>query len=135
MKKHVSSVVRICFALLAAMLLLGTALAAESNPLIPTKTALTSVRSNAAGCLTVKWKKNTSGTGYEIQYSLTDSFKVGSKIKVVKHSTTVAKKLKNLKQGKTYYVRIRTKKGKKRSAWSKIKAATVRKSGSSLSAA
>ena len=74
------------------------------------------------GKLTVKWKKGTGGAGYQLQYSLSSSFKPSKKVNITR-TATVSRVLKNLKSGKTYYVRIRSYKlvgGKTYvSAWSK----------------
>jgi len=79
--------------------------------------------------LTVKWKKGSGITGYEVQYSLKKSF-AGAKKVTIKKAATVKTVLKNLTTGKTYYVRIRAYKtvsGKKYySAWSKAKSAKVK---------
>ncbi|MBQ9038122.1 MAG: fibronectin type III domain-containing protein [Clostridia bacterium] len=79
--------------------------------------------------LTVKWKKGTGITGYEVQYGLKKSF-AGAKTVTIKKAATVKTVLKNLTTGKTYYVRIRAYKtvnGKKYfSAWSKAKSAKVK---------
>ena len=74
--------------------------------------------------LTVSWKKDTSVTGYEIQYSTSKKFtKSTTKTTTVKEAKTTSATIKKLKAKKTYYVRIRTYKvvkGKKYySAWSK----------------
>jgi len=78
--------------------------------------------------LTVKWKKGTGITGYEVQYSLKKSFAGAKKVAVKK--TAVKTVLKKLTTGKTYYVRVRAYKtvsGKKYySAWSKAKSAKVK---------
>ena len=58
------------------------------------------------GQLTVKWKKGTGGAGYQLEYSLKKSFVSSTKVKIAK-AATVSRVLKNLKAGKTYYVRIR----------------------------
>ncbi len=58
------------------------------------------------GQLTVKWKKGTGGAGYQLEYSLKKSFTSSTKVKIAK-AATVSRVLKNLKAGKTYYVRIR----------------------------
>jgi len=72
--------------------------------------------------LTVRWKKGTGITGYQLQYSLNKSF-ASSKTVTVKSVATVKKVLSGLKSGKIYYVRVRTYKtvGKKKfcSKWSK----------------
>ena len=58
------------------------------------------------GQLTVKWKKGTGGAGYQLEYSLKKSLASSTKVKIAK-AATVSRVLKNLKAGKTYYVRIR----------------------------
>ena len=79
--------------------------------------------------LTVKWKKGTGITGYEVQYSLKKSF-AGAKKVTIKKAATVKTVLKKLTTGKKYYVRVRAYKtvsGKKYySAWSKAKGAKVK---------
>ena len=70
---------------------------------------------------TVKWKKKSNITGYQIQYSTNSKFKKGNKSIKIKSAKTVSKKITKLKVAKKYYVRIRTYKGKKYSKWSKKK--------------
>ena len=70
---------------------------------------------------TVKWKKKSNITGYQIQYSTNSKFKKGNKSIKIKSAKTVSKKITKLKAAKKYYVRIRTYKGKKYSKWSKVK--------------
>ena len=88
------------------------------NPKAVSLTSLTAGK----GKLTVKWKKTVGGAGYQLQYSLSSSFKSSQKVNITK-TATVSRVLKNLKSGKTYYVRIRSYKlvgGKTYvSAWSK----------------
>jgi hypothetical protein len=75
--------------------------------------------------LTVEWKKNTTGKGYEVQCSTDKNFKKSvNKVKIGKNKTTKTT-IKKLKKG-TYYVRIRTVNGKKTSAWSKTKSVKVK---------
>ncbi len=78
--------------------------------------------------LVVKWKKDTSITGYEVQYGLKKSFAGATTITLKKSATKTV--LKKLTTGKKYYVRIRafkTVNGKKYySAWSKAKSAKVK---------
>ena len=97
---------------------------------VPTKTSVSNVKSKAAGKMTVKWKKNTSITGYQIQYSLKKSFK-GKKTATISKKAKTGRTIKGLKKGKRYYVRIRTYKkigGKKYySAWSKVKSVKIKK--------
>ena len=71
--------------------------------------------------ITVKWKKKSGITGYQIQYSTNSKFKKGNKSIKIKNAKTISKKITKLKVAKKYYVRIRTYKGKKYSKWSKVK--------------
>ncbi|MCD7884163.1 MAG: fibronectin type III domain-containing protein [Lachnospiraceae bacterium] len=92
--------------------------------------ALSSVKNTSSKKLTVKWKKTTKVTGYQIQYSTSSTFK-SSKTVTVKGATKASKVLSSLKKGKKYYVRIRTyyKSGSTTyySAWTAKKSATVKK--------
>ena len=90
------------------------------------KVAATSITHLLKGkkSFTVKWKKRSGVTGYQIQYGTKSSFK-GAKTVTVKKASTGSKKIKKLKARKKYYVRVRAYKtvnGKKYySAWSKKK--------------
>ena len=96
----------------------------------PTKTALSSVSSPSAGKMTVKWKKNAVGTGYQIQYSTSSKFTSPKSVTITKNST-LTRTIGSLAKGKKYYVRIRTYKTvgstKFYSGWSAAKAVTIRK--------
>lgn len=83
-------------------------------------TTITSVKAQNKA-FTVKWKKKSSITGYQIQYSTNSKFKKGNKSIKIKNAKTISKKITKLKAAKKYYVRIRTYKGKKYSKWSKVK--------------
>ena len=100
-------------------------------------TSITSLSAKDNG-FTVKWKKKTKITGYQIQYSTNSKFKKGNKTIKIKKAKTVSKKITGLKPSKKYYVRIRTYKivNKKTyySNWSKKKCVTT-KSSTSISAA
>lgn len=80
---------------------------------------------------TVKWKKVSGITGYQIQYALNSKFTKGKKTVSIKKAGTASKKIKKLKGKKKYYVRVRTYKtykGKKYySKWSKKKAVKTKK--------
>ena len=80
--------------------------------------------------VTVKWKKKSNITGYQIQYSTNSKFKEGNKTIKIKKAKTVSKKITGLKPSKKYYVRIRTYKivNKKTyySSWSKKKNVTTK---------
>ncbi len=79
---------------------------------------------------TVKWKKKSNITGYQIQYSTNSKFKKGNKSIKIKSAKTVSKKITKLKVAKKYYVRVRTYKivNKKTyySSWSKKKNVTTK---------
>ena len=83
-------------------------------------TTITSVKSQSKA-FTVKWKKKSGISGYQIQYSTNSKFKKGNKSIKIKNAKTISKKITKLKVAKKYYVRIRTYKGKKYSKWSKVK--------------
>ncbi|MCC8068082.1 MAG: Ig-like domain-containing protein, partial [Clostridiales bacterium] len=96
-----------------------------------TGTTISSVKNTASKKATVKWKKKTKVTGYQIQYSTSKTFKSGKKTVKVAGAKKASKVLSKLKKGKTYYVRIRTYKkvnGKTYySAWSSKKKVKVTK--------
>lgn len=79
---------------------------------------------------TVKWKKQpTQTTGYQIQYSTNKNFDKNVNTITISDKDTTSRKIKNLKSGKTYYVRVRTYKNVKIngekvkycSKWSEVK--------------
>ncbi|MCC8046443.1 MAG: Ig-like domain-containing protein [Clostridiales bacterium] len=95
-----------------------------------TGTSLSSLSSSAVGKLTVKWKKASSVSGYQIQYSTSKKFTSGNKTKLVSGKSKSSYTLTGLTAGTTYYVRIRTYKtvsGKKYySAWSSANSKKVK---------
>jgi GH25 family lysozyme M1 (1,4-beta-N-acetylmuramidase) len=95
---------------------------------IPKKTTLSSVSAGSKK-LTVKWK-TTSGSGYQIQYSTSSSFK-NAKTKKVSGKSKTSATLTGLTAKKKYYVRVRayysTKSGTTYGAWSSVKSATTKK--------
>ena len=113
--KRVLSVVMIMLISVSAISIKTTAFAAS----MPT-TTITSVKAQSKA-FTVKWKKKSGITGYQIQYSTNSKFKKGNKSIKIKNAKTISKKITKLKAAKKYYVRIRTYKGKKYSPWSKVK--------------
>ncbi len=82
--------------------------------------------------VSLKWTRNTKATGYVIQYSTSKSFTSSTtktvKVKGNKNLTTT---LKNLKKGKTYYIRMRPYKTSgsvtSYAGWSKVKKVKVKK--------
>ena len=81
-------------------------------------TKITSLKGQDA-TITIKWKKKSNITGYQIQYSTNSNFKNNNKIIKIKKAKIVSKNITGLKASKKYYIRIRTYKGKKYSNWSK----------------
>ena len=93
-------------------------------------TSITSLSAKDNG-FTVKWKKKTKITGYQIQYSTSSKFSMkNTKTVKIKKAKTTSKKITDLKSSKKYYVRIRTykivKKKKSYSSWSKKKNVTTK---------
>ena len=93
-----------------------TVMAATKIP--STSISLIKVKNEA---ITIKWKKKSGITGYQIQYSTNSNFKNNNKIIKIKKAKIVSKNITGLKASKKYYIRIRTYKGKKYSNWSKKK--------------
>ena len=114
MKKFLTIVMTVI--ILVAAITSSTVTFAASMP----TTTITSVKAQSKA-FTVKWKKKSNITGYQIQYSTNSKFKKGNKSIKIKNAKTVSKKITKLKVAKKYYVRIRTYKGKKYSKWSKVK--------------
>lgn len=81
--------------------------------------------------VTVKWKKKSKITGYQIQYSTDSKFKKNKKSIKIKKAKTTSKKISNLKESKKYYFRIRTYKSTNKktrySKWSKVKSIKTQK--------
>ncbi|MCD8015658.1 MAG: Ig-like domain-containing protein [Lachnospiraceae bacterium] len=96
-------------------------------------TKLSSVKKASSTKITVKWKKASKASGYQIQYSTSKTFASGNKTKKVSGGSKKSVSISGLKSGTTYYVRIRAYKkvfGKTYySAWSTKK--SVKTSGSS----
>ena len=113
MKKFLTIVITVI--ILVAAITSSTVTFAASMP-----TTITSVKAQSKA-FTVKWKKKSGITGYQIQYSTNSKFKKGNKSIKIKNAKTISKKITKLKVAKKYYVRIRTYKGKKYSKWSKVK--------------
>lgn len=92
--------------------------------------AVKSLKNTASKKATVKWSKNSKGTGYQIQYATNKKFTKAKSVWITKKAS-VSKVLAKLTKGKKYYVRIRTYKkvGKTKyySAWSKTKAVKIKK--------
>lgn len=124
MKKTLS----VCLALL--MLLSCFAMPTTAFAAAPKKPTVSSVSAGAAA-FTVKWKKVSGVTGYQVQYSTSSKFtSKTSKTAMAKKDKTTAKTVSGLKSKTKYYVRVRTYKtsGKKKkySSWSSAKSVTTK---------
>ncbi len=97
----------------------------------PRQQKLSSVKSQKAKSIAVKWKKDAKADGYLIQYSTDKNFKKNVKTVTVKKNSTTSKTISKLKGGKKYYVRIcsykQSGKGTIRGAYSPVKAAIAKK--------
>ena len=120
MKKFLTIVMTVI--ILVAAITSSTVTFAASMP----TTTITSIKAQNKA-FTVKWKKKSSITGYQIQYSNNIKFKKNNKKIKIKNAKTVSKKITKLKASKKYYVRIRTYQGKKYSKWSKVKSIKIPK--------
>ena len=103
-----------------------------TQPTVSVKTTKLKSAKNAKGKkIVVKWKKNTAGNGYQIQYSTSKKFAKGNKTKTISKNKTTSYTIKKLKKKKTYYVRIRTyKKVSEKtyySEWSSVKKVKIKK--------
>lgn len=94
----------------------------------PKKMSLSSVVSGTNANMTVKWKKNTTVTGYRIQYAMKSDFS-NAKTITVSSKATVTKNISGLTEGKKYFVRIQSYKTvsklKYYSDWSNYKTVVV----------
>ena len=97
----------------------------------PTGTKIASAINTTKGKVTVKWKKNSLGGGYAIQYSTDKQFKKGVKTVNINGTKTTQKVLSKLQKGKSYYVRIAVYKkvgrNKYYSSWSGAKIVKIKK--------
>ena len=101
-----------------------------SNKNKPKKTKIKSVKGKKNG-FKITWKKVSGVKGYQIKYSTNKYFFESlTKSKNVKKAKTTSATVKNLRKGKTYFVKVRTYKivkGKNvYSNWSKVKTVTAK---------
>ncbi len=97
----------------------------------PKKQTVKSVKAAKGRKLTVKWKRDKTAAGYQVQLSLKNNFKKIEKNKKLAKNAKTEYKFTRLKAGKKYYVRVRSyKKSKNQTlygAWSKIKTVKIKK--------
>lgn len=97
----------------------------------PSKTAISKVQNVKGLKMKVTWKRNTVGSGYQIQYSTSSTFAKNNKAVTVAGNSVLTKTISGLSKGKVYYVRMRTYKTvsgtKFYSAWSSAKKLKITK--------
>ena len=75
----------------------------------PKKNTISKVTAVGGKTLNVTWKKDTKGSGYELQCSTSKSFSKKNTVTVsTKNNKIVSYEVKKLIKGKQYYVRVRT---------------------------
>ena len=72
-----------------------------------TTLSISKAYNSASKAISVYWTKNSSATGYQVQYSLSSDFSSSSSKWVTKNST-LSTKITGLTKGKYYYVRVRS---------------------------
>ena len=97
----------------------------------PSGTTIKGVGSPKRGQLSIKWKKNKTAQGYELQVSNSLDFVKGTKSFTIKGISRVSVVMGGLAKGKKYYIRMRgfRKAGGKtvKGPWSKVKSINVKK--------
>lgn len=97
----------------------------------PKTQSISSLKSGSKKKMTLKWKKDSTVTGYQIQYSTSKKYtKKTTKTITINKKSTTSKTISKLKSKKKYYVRIRAykqSKGKKiYGAYTKTKTVKVK---------
>lgn len=96
-----------------------------------TSVKIKSLKSSSKKSMTIKWKKNSEATGYQIYCSTTKNFSKNTRAMICRGAGKISKKFKGMKAGGTYYVKIRafkTYNGKRYySVWSKVKKIKIKK--------
>ena len=89
----------------------------------PAKAVIKKLKNTKKKSIKISLKKAVRAKKYQIQYSLNKKFKKAK----IKTTTKLTYVIKNLKKGKTYYVRVRGVNGTKNGAWSRIKRVKIKK--------
>jgi len=89
----------------------------------PAKAVIKKLKNTKKKSIKISLKKAVRAKKYRIQYSLNKKFKKAK----IKTTTKLTYVIKNLKKGKTYYVRVRGVNGTKNGAWSRIKRVKIKK--------
>lgn len=92
--------------------------------------AITSAKALKGQKLSIKWKRTSNASGYQIQYAANSRFS-GAKTVTVKKGATTDKTITKLKKNKSYFVRVRAYRtfsgNKTYSPWSKSKTVKIKK--------
>lgn len=126
--KYILSAIVLIILLVSLMTFCNTTVMATTKIIPSTSISSIKVKNEA---ITIKWKKKSGITGYQIQYSTNSKFnKKNSKTIKIKQAKKISKKITGLKSSKKYYVRVRTYKVVKKkisySSWSKKKCVTIK---------
>jgi len=97
----------------------------------PAPISISSLKNDVGRKIKISWKKNSTATGYEIQYALNKGVSKNVKKIRINKAAVVSKTISGLVKNKVYYVRIRVfkKDGTQNfySAWSTVKSVKVLK--------
>lgn len=81
----------------------------KSFLIVPSKQAVTYLKSKKSRSISVKWNKDNNASGYELQYSTSPKFYKSKTVTVnISKKSTYSKTISNLKSKKTYYARVRS---------------------------
>ena len=75
--------------------------------IIPKKQTISSLKSASKKTFTVAWTKDSTADGYQIDYSTSSSFSGGKRV-TINGNSTVSRTIDTGKEGKKYYVRVRS---------------------------
>lgn len=125
MKNHI----KVLSVILVIFLTFSVSFTANAEVGKPKSVSITAVYSNKNE-IAVKWKKVSNISGYQLQYSTNSKFKKAKSVKIKSKKT--AKKIKKLKSGKKYFIRIRAYKVSNNKitngSWSKKRSITTKQS-------
>ena len=75
--------------------------------IVPKTSTIKTATSPKTKQIKATWAKDTTATGYQIQYSTSSKFTSGNKTKNITKNSTTSATISSLTKGKTYYVRVR----------------------------
>ncbi|MBR6585075.1 MAG: fibronectin type III domain-containing protein, partial [Firmicutes bacterium] len=73
----------------------------------PDKAVISAAKKSASTSMKVTWKKATVGSGYQVTIATDSGFTKNVKKYTVSGRSSTSKTIKELKKGKTYYVKVR----------------------------